>query len=137
MINNKYVDISSPKNSYGSVYYERDYDIDAINNSIMNLFSIELGEVPGKPWLGNPLSFYLFDNIGYFEQRSIEISIRNTLSLYEPRVEIDYVYVKMEDDTNSMEINIGYYTLLGSQEVFEDLKFKYSHNNMTSIAQRI
>jgi len=137
MISNKYVDISSPKNSYSSVHYEKDYDIDAINNSIMNLFSIELGEVPGKPWLGNPLSFYLFDNIGYFEQRSIEISIRNTLSLYESRVEIDYVYVEMEDDTNSMEINIGYYTLLGSQEVFEDLKFKYSHNNMTSIAQRI
>lgn len=136
METHKFIDISPIRDSSGSLYYAKQYDIDAINNAIMNLFSIELGEVPGKPWLGNPLSIYLFDNIGYFEQRSIEISIKNTLEIYEPRVRIDYVNVDVINEENSIEIGIGYYAIIGSQEVFEDLKFKYSHNNMTSISQR-
>jgi len=133
----KYIDISPIRDSSDNLYYSKQFNIDAINNAIMNLFSIELGEVPGKPWLGNPLSVYLFDNIGYFEQRSIEISIKNTLEIYEPRANIDYINVNVIDAENSIEINIGYYAVIGSQEVFEDLKFKYSHNNMTSITQRI
>lgn len=133
----KYVDISPIRDSAGNVHYSKEYDVNAVNSSIMNLFSIERGEVPGKPWLGNPLSIYLFENIGYFEQRSIEIALRNTLELYEPRANIDYINVNVVNQNNEIEINIGYYIILGSQEIFEDLKFKYSHNNMTSITQRI
>lgn len=132
----KYIDISPIRDSNNNLYYKKSYDVEAINNSIINLFSIELGEVPGKPWLGNPLSIYLFDNVGYFEKRSIEISIRNILDLYEPRVDVDYINISTINENNSIEINIGYYIILGSQQIFEDLIFKYSHNNMTSIDQR-
>ena len=133
----KYIDISPIRDSAGNIQYSKKYDVEAINNSIMNLFTIEKGEVPGKPWLGNPLSIYLFENIGYFEQRSIEVSMRNTLELYEPRAIIEYIYVDVLNESNAIEINIGYYIILGSQKIFEDLKFKYSHNNMTSIIQRM
>lgn len=132
----KYVDILPVRDSNNNLHYSKSYNTEAINNSIKNLFNLELGEVPGKPWLGNPLSIYLFDNIGYFEQRSIEISIRNTLELYEPRISVDYVYITNLKEYNTLEINIGYYIVIDGQRIFEDLKFKHSHNNITSIKTR-
>jgi len=63
-----YNDITPKYENRTNVGYNSVSDLDAINNSLKNLFTIELGEVPGKPWLGNPISIYLFDNIGFLKK---------------------------------------------------------------------
>ena len=136
MNDNQYVDLTPVRDSNNNLYYKKTYDIDAINESIKNLFTIEQGTVPGKPWLGNPLYIFTFDNIGYFEERAMESFIRNTIELYEPRVSLSYVRVKNLLENNTIEINVGYYTLIDNKKVFEDIIFKYSHNNITSLQIR-
>jgi len=111
-------------------------DLDAIQNSIKNLFTIELGEVPGKPWLGNPVSLYLFDNIGFFEERAIESALRNVLDKYEPRVTLVSIKITNQEEFNFLEIIINYIIFIDGNEVFQNLRLSLAHNSMTSIAQR-
>jgi len=131
-----YKDIS-PKYKQGNlVGYNEVNDLVAIENSILNLFTIELGEVPGKPWLGNPISLYIFDNIGFFEERAIETALRNVLEKYEPRVQLISIKINVQDEYNYINITLDYIVFINSNEIFQNTSFSLAHNSMTSIQTR-
>lgn len=132
----KYTDISPKFTNGEQVGYSTATDLDAIKNSLGNLFNIQKGEVPGKPWLGSPISIYLFDNIGFFEERAIETALRNTLELYEPRVRLVNINVSQQPEYNSLYITINFIIYIDGNEVFENLKFSLTNNTMTTIQSR-
>ena len=131
-----YKDIIPKYENREVVGYNTVTDLDAINNSLKNLFTIELGEVPGKPWLGNPISIYLFDNIGFFEERAIETALRNILEKYEPRVSLIGLKIIKEDEYNSINIILDYSAFINGQEVFENINLSVAHNMLTNISSR-
>jgi len=131
-----YKDIIPKYENREVVGYNTVTDLDAINNSLKNLFTIELGEVPGKPWLGNPISIYLFDNIGFFEERAIETALRNILEKYEPRVSLIGLKIIKEDEYNSINIILDYSAFVNGQEVFENINLSVAHNMLTNISTR-
>lgn len=132
----KYFDISPKLLSGKHIGYDTVTDIDAIKNSLKNLFTIRKGEVPGKPWLGSPLTPYLFDNIGFFEERTIETVLMNTLEKYEPRVRLINIEVKQQQEYNSLYIVLNFIVYINNNEVFESLTFSLAHNTMTTIQTR-
>ena len=129
-----YTDLTPRTKAEVHVGYKLAEDIQAIENSIKNLFTIEIGEVPGKPWLGNPISVFLFDNMGFFEEKAMEVAMQNVLEKYEPRARLISIKINKEQEYNYLEIVINYVIYINSQEVFRNLSI--SHNTMTSIAQR-
>jgi len=132
----QYADITPKIKNGDQIGYSISTDLLAIQNSLKNLFTIELGEVPGKPWLGNPISLYLFDNIGHFEERAIETALRNVLEFYEPRVNLISIKIDKQDEYNSINIIIEYIIYIDNKEQFQTIDFSLAHNSMTSIAQR-
>lgn len=131
-----YKDITARTNNNQLVGYDIVEDLEAVKNSLVNLFTIEKGEVPGKPWLGNPLSVFLFDNIGFFEERTMETSFKNTISLYEPRVRVQSLTVTNSPEYNRISIFVQYIVLINNTETFDNLRISLAHNEMTSIATR-
>ena len=131
-----YTDIIPKYENRTNIGYDTVSDLDSINNSLKNLFTIELGEVPGKPWLGNPVSIYLFDNIGFFEERAIETALRNILEKFEPRVSLIGLKIIKEDEYNSINIILDYSAFINGQEVFENINLSVAHNMLTNISSR-
>lgn len=131
-----YTDITPKFSNNSLIGYDKVTDLEAINNSIMNLFSIQQGEVPGKPWLGSPISVFVFDNIGFFEEKQLETNLRNTLELYEPRVELIDLTIDSQPEYNSLNIDIQYVIIIDVEEIFETVSFSLAHNSMTSISTR-
>lgn len=131
-----YNDIKPKFSNDGIIGYDIVEDVEAVKNALINLFTIRKGEVPGKPWLGNPLSLFLFDNIGFFEQKTMETSFRNTISLYEPRVRISRLTVNTSPEYNRISIYLEFWVLINNRETFENLRISLAHNEMTSIATR-
>ena len=131
-----YTDIIPKTDLNNQVGYSLVEDVEAVKNSIMNLFTIQKGAVPGKPWLGSPITPYLFDNIGYFEERTMETSFINTLRKYEPRVRIERLNVISSPEYNRITINLDFFVLINNTETFQNLRFSMAHNEMTSISTR-
>jgi len=111
-------------------------DEEAIKNSLRNLFAINLGQVPGKPWLGNPLNIYLFDNISYFEEKAIKAAFINTIDKFEPRVNIIDVKIEIEPEYNSVNIFIVYTLNIGDINKVRNYRFSLNYNTMTNISLR-
>ena len=66
-----------------------DLDIEAIKNSIRNIFLVQKNTVPGKPWFGSPLSKDLFDLFDNMKGELIELAIKNAIQIWEPRVNLE------------------------------------------------
>lgn len=81
----------------------------AIARSIRNLLSTSRGEKFFRPDVGSSISDILFENS--LEETSLDViktEIENTLSNYEPRVEVDSVNVFATPDNHSIEIDLVY-----------------------------
>ena len=131
-----YKDIKPKFGSNGQIGYTASEDLEAVKNALKNLFLIKKGEVPGKPWLGSPLTIFLFDNIGFFEQQSIRTSFINTVENYEPRVQVVNLTVEGSPEYNSLTVNLDYYVYYESKNIQQNLRFSLSHNEMTNIDLR-
>jgi len=131
-----YNDIITKYENREPVGYDNVTDLIAIRNSLKNLFTIELGEVPGKPWLGNPISLYLFDNIGFFQERAIESALRNILEKYEPRVTLLSLVITKQEEYNSINVILNYSAFISGREVFENINLSVAHNMLTDISTR-
>ena len=118
------------------VGYNISENLVAVKNALRNLFTIEVGEVPGKPWLGNPVSIYLFDNINFFDERAIETAFENTIQLYEPRVRLIKLKIDSAPEYNRLTVYMEYIVLINNTETFDNLRFSLAHNEMTAIATR-
>jgi len=131
-----YKDITPSIRDGELVGYGSDEDLDAIKNSLKNLFLIREGEVPGKPHIGSPVGLFVFDNIGYFEERTIETAFANTVELFEPRVTVSSLSIETAPEYNTVTVYLEYFVTFRERTEFQTTRFSLAHNEMTSIRTR-
>lgn len=88
-----------------------DIDIQAISNSLKNIFTTKKGQKILNPEFGSSLDQYLFSPITETNAKTIANEILRTVDTYEPRIKISKINVIPVYDRNSYYITI-YYTLL-------------------------
>jgi len=99
-----YKDINPKFDNNKLVSYDLETNEDAIKNSLLNIFAISKGEVPGKPKFGNPIDLSVFDLFNFFDQKHLEAAIENVIANYEPRVNIEGVSVIKAEEFNRIII---------------------------------
>jgi phage baseplate assembly protein W len=129
-----YTDISPKYDlTHNLVGYTLSEDLEAVKNSLRNLFSISQGEVPGKPWLGNPMNVSLFDNIDYFTAYTLHKGIKNTIERFEPRVLMENLVVNSYPERNLVEVTLDYWVLINNEKVFDQTVISLAYNTMTLV----
>jgi phage baseplate assembly protein W len=97
----------------------------AISRSIRNLLSTSRGEKFFRPDVGSNISDILFENS--LEETSLDViksEIENTLSNYEPRIEVVSVNISATPDNNSVEIDL-IYRIVGISLPTQQLSFVF------------
>jgi len=130
-----YKDISPYYKNNENVGYNTITNEQAIRNSLRNLFLISLGEVPGKPWMGNPLNTKLFENIDPFLEHAIKNAFINTVENFEPRVLIEDVIVDIQYG-NLIRVELKYYNLIDEKDVLRVFRFSTNYNTITNLSLR-
>jgi phage baseplate assembly protein W len=82
------------------------FDLEAIKNSLQNLFNTKPGERFLYPEYGLDLTTYLFSPITEANGRMIGSVIFNTINNWEPRISVKNVNVITDPDNNQYNINI-------------------------------
>jgi phage baseplate assembly protein W len=90
---------------------EVDENVNAIRNSIKNIFTTKKGQKIYDPEFGASLEQHLFERVDEFYARLIGEEILRNIGEYEPRIEILKISVLPIPDENEYRISI-YYTLL-------------------------
>jgi phage baseplate assembly protein W len=83
-----------------------DYDINAIKNSLRNLFLTNRGEKLLNPYFGIGLGNYVFNQVTDSTAAEIGNSILQNIKIFEPRVEVNNINVISNPDDNSYTINL-------------------------------
>jgi phage baseplate assembly protein W len=83
-------------------------NVNAINRSLRNLVLTLMGERPFNSLLGTQLSSSLFEILDTRVTSSIESEIRNVITNFEPRVEINTINVTPDFDQDSYDVLIDY-----------------------------
>jgi len=83
-----------------------DYDIDAVANSLNNIFKTTPGERFLVPTFGIKLKRYLFSPISKPVAEQIGLEIVRAIELWEPRVTVDRVNVIGIPENNEYEVTI-------------------------------
>ena len=117
--------------------YSIDHDEEAIKNSLLNLFTISKGDVPGKPYLGNPLDLQLFDLFDFFTKTDMETAIINTLQKYEPRINLISIEITEAQEYNRIIIKINYSFVINNIKIYDSLDVPYSHNTISYLGGRV
>jgi len=86
-------------------------DVDAINNSLKNIFSTPLGSLHGKPRFGTRLFQVVFDFIDFSTETLIRALIDEEVAKQEPRITVRDVQILSVPEYNKIIITI-YYTFL-------------------------
>jgi len=94
----------------------------AIARSVRNLVLTVPGERFFNEELGSRVSELLFDNVDDISAASIKQEIEETISLYEPRVELDDVKVKPNYDDNEFNVTVTY-KIIGIEALPQQLNF--------------
>lgn len=79
---------------------------DAIKRSIKNLVLLNFYEVPFSPSIGSDVLNLLFENFSPVIESDISDAIIETITKYEPRVEIEEVNVEADRDGNGMSVSL-------------------------------
>lgn len=86
----------------------------AINNSIRNILTTQIGSVPGKPTFGSDLQSLIFEFIDGITEDAAATLIVEALNRWEPRITVLDVEVKSLPEYNKIVSTISYqYELLG------------------------
>ncbi len=133
--NFSYSDID-PIFSGGLVGYDTHYDVIAIKQSLINLFTVQKGEVPGKPHFGNPLNIALFDVFDPFTSMTIESAVETAITRYEPRVTLEKIEIIESPEFNRILVEIQFIVIIANRPVQETLYIPFAHNTMTYINSR-
>jgi len=83
-----------------------DYDIDAITNSLKNLFNTRPGQRFLFPLYGLDLYHFLFEPVTKENGRMIGERVVETVKSFEPRVEITRCDVEIKPEENQYDITI-------------------------------
>ena len=83
-----------------------DYDLNAIKNSLRNMFLTNRGEKLLNPYFGIGLANFVFDQVTQSTAKAIGDAILSNITTFEPRVQVNKVNVIANEDDNSYIINI-------------------------------
>lgn len=83
-----------------------DYDLNAIKNSLRNMFLTNRGEKLLNPYFGIGLANFVFDQVTQSTAKAIGDAILTNITTFEPRVQVNKVNVIANEDDNSYVINI-------------------------------
>ena len=131
-----YKDIKPKVQGDKLIGYDYVTELEAIKNSLRNIFLVNKNEVPGKPNFGNPLKMELFDLFDDFSVTTIETAIKNEVELFEPRVHVEYVNVVMAPEYNRIIVELVYSVLLYNNVYKDALYIPFSHNSLTAVDTR-
>ena len=81
---------------------------DAIKKSVINLTRTRINERFFNDLLGTPVADNLFENMGSGLETALEEEISTLLGNYEPRIELNSVYVIADQDSNELSIQVDY-----------------------------
>jgi len=101
---NSDVDCSFEKKPSGDVYKKT--EAAAVRQSVKNLLMANHGSVPFRPLYGANLGDLLFSLSTDLEKEDVRIVIKETLRDHEPRVKVQKVIVDIEEDYNSISIQV-------------------------------
>jgi len=85
-----------------------DYDLNAIRNSLYNLFTTTPGEKILNPDYGLDLRQYLFESATIEVAENIRDEIYRQVRVYETRVKLNDVGITIFEDVNEFDISIYY-----------------------------
>jgi len=88
--------------------FKVDYDINAIRNSLKNLFTTTPGEKVLNPEFGMDLRRYLFEPATIEVAELIRSQIYTQIGTFEPRVKLNSVKITVFEDVNEFDISINY-----------------------------
>lgn len=83
-------------------------DEDAIKLSVRNIILTDAGERPFNPTLGSSIRGLLFEPLSPITAGAIESRIRNTLSVFEPRIKILRLDVVGDPERNAFNVTLGF-----------------------------
>ena len=89
----------------------RKYDISAIKQAIKNIIYTNLGEKPFYPEWGSQLHRILFEPIDEFSKTVLIRIVTEAIQNSEPRVEVEEITVKENDEQNSYDLTIYFYAV--------------------------
>lgn len=81
-------------------------DVQAIRNSLYNIFSTKKGEKILTPEFGSSLEQFLFENVSPFIGKVIGDNILSALETFEPRIQVLSVRVFPKPDDNQYSIQV-------------------------------
>ena len=81
---------------------------DAIKKSVINLTRTRINERFFNDLLGTSIADSLFENMGSGLETALEEEISTLLGNYEPRIELNSVYVIADQDSNELSIQVDY-----------------------------
>ena len=81
---------------------------DAIKKSVINLTRTRINERYFNELLGTSIADNLFENMGSGLETALEEEISTLLGNYEPRIELNSVYVIANRDFNELSIQVSY-----------------------------
>lgn len=97
----------------GDIY--KKFDVGAILQSVKNIILTDNGEKPFTPNFGVGVISELFEFNDSITRNKVKRLIRNNVSYYEPRVEIETINVTSREDTNEIAIVLEL-TILSTNE---------------------
>ena len=81
---------------------------DAIKKSVINLTRTRINERFFNELLGTSIGDALFENMDSGLESALEEEISTLLKNYEPRIELNSVYVIADEDSNALNVQIDY-----------------------------
>ena len=81
---------------------------DAIKRSVINLTRTRINERFFNELLGTSIGDALFENMDSGLEAALEEEIGTLLKNYEPRIELNSVYVVADEDSNALNVQIDY-----------------------------
>jgi len=81
---------------------------DAIKKSVINLTRTRINERFFNELLGTSIIDALFENMNSGLEASLEEEISTLLKNYEPRIDLNSVYVEANQDSNALNVQVDY-----------------------------
>ena len=133
---NTYTDFSPIYSKSKLAGYKRVTDLDAIKNSLKNIFVIQKNDVPGKPWFGNPLQTEIFELFTQTTESTALSAIENAIAKFEPRVSVTNVNVTPSPELNRIIVELEY-EVNSTNEILQDsVMLPFQHNDFSFLGGR-
>lgn len=103
------IDLTFAKKGSGDVFKKT--DAAAVKQAVKNLLLTNFGEKPFEPFFGGDLNRFLFSLDQEFDEIDMEDAITQAVANYEPRALVRNVDVRLEPDTNSVQVVVKFQVL--------------------------